>query len=99
MFYNMVDAVCCRLQNKTYESAILNEVYIGHKDYQLASKEGCVKFYRANVPDDLVPRTGTSAYAFNDNTIYIFGGFYAKSMNYLDLQRHVTKMNMGFYDH
>lgn len=61
-------------------------------------KNDAVCFYKANVPDDIAPRTGCSAYEFK-NFLYIFGGFYAKSENYLSLQRDVTLANLGLYTH
>jgi hypothetical protein len=61
-------------------------------------KDDAVHFYKANVPDDIGPRTGCSAYEFK-NFIYIFGGFYDKSLNYLSLQRDVTTINLGLYTH
>lgn len=54
---------------------------------------------RANFPDDISPRTGCSAYVLNSNDIYIFGGMYEKSKNYLELQRDITRINLRFYDH
>lgn len=61
-------------------------------------KNDYVAFYKANVPDDLAPRTGCSTYEFND-FVYIFGGFYDRSNNYLCLQRDITAINLSLYTH
>lgn len=61
-------------------------------------KNDVVAFYKANVPDNLAPRSGCSTYQFRD-FVYIFGGFYDRHNNYLSLQRDVTLMNLSMYTH
>ena len=74
--FNMVEAICNRLQGKVYEPPVLSELFMARKDPEIAKKEGCVKFFKANTPDGIIPRSGASAYCLNNNNIYIFGGFY-----------------------
>ena len=61
-------------------------------------KNDSVNFYRTVSPDNLAPRSGCSAYQFQDS-IYILGGFYEKTNNYLSLQRDVTMMDLSTYVH
>ena len=92
--FNMIEAVCCKIQGKGYEAPLLNEFFISDK--KVVNNE--VHFYQAAVPNDISPRNGCTAFSLNNN-IYLFGGFYERSKNYLNLQKDITRLNLEHYNH
>jgi hypothetical protein len=88
--YDFLSAFLLKLINKPYHAEILKEVYFWRK----GGKQPI--FQRVQVTSDCEysPRIGCSSYQFQDK-IYIFGGFYEKEKNYLELQHDIITFDLS----
>ncbi len=78
--------------NKPYQAPILNEFYYCRKGFKNPV------FKRANIQSQTIiaGRIGTSCCDISGK-IYIFGGFYERQKNYLDLQHDIVTVDIQFF--
>lgn len=91
--YDFLKAFLLKLMNKPYQPEIMNTIYICKKGFKQ------IIFKKVNVVSDceISGRMGCSGYEFS-NKIFIFGGFYEKEKNYLELQHDIITFDIQLFE-
>lgn len=86
--FDFMQAFLLKMLNRTYYPEILNRVYV-------CAKGGKPVFRRLALHEQvpIAPRMGCSCYEL-DGKVFIFGGFYGREKNYLELQHDITTFDI-----
>jgi hypothetical protein len=90
--YDFLEAFLHKLMHRPYQPRILSHVYLARKGQKAPL------FRRVPLSDAALPaRVGASCYEF-EGKVFVFGGFYEREKNYLELQHDIVTFDLRAFD-